>query len=254
MRLFQGKKEAEKILLDLKKKIAREKVRPKLAVILVGDNPASKLYVKMKNRAARRVGISLVLRKFSSRAGEKRIIGEIRTLNQNKKIQGILVQLPLPGRYNADKIIKTIDPEKDVDRDVLPSTLYFAFKKGVRARLKSDFNLSRLKIIVLVNSKFFGETLKNFFFCRGLKINYFVVGRGRVSLKPADALITVLGCNQCIKGDMIKKGVILIDAGIPVDVDKESVKSRAAFLTPTPGGIGPLTVALLLKNVYKKAR
>jgi methylenetetrahydrofolate dehydrogenase (NADP+)/methenyltetrahydrofolate cyclohydrolase len=244
MRLFQGKKEAEKILSDLKKKIKKEQCRPRLAVILVGEDPACKLYVKLKSKAARRVGIRVVLRKFSAGAGEKRIVEEIKALNQNKNIQGILVQLPLPKGYEVNKIIEIIDSEKDVDREVLTSAIYFAFKKGLRQTKKK-------KVIAVVNSEFFGKALEKFFSRKGVKINYLLRKNFSPSkIRAADAIITVCGCHKLIKGDMIKKGVVLVDAGIPADIDRESVKNKAGFLTPVPGGIGPLVVALLLKNVY----
>ena len=164
MRLFQGKKEAEKILSDLKRKIKKAKLKPGLAVILVGRDPASGLYVKLKKRAARKVGLRFILRSFHSRAGQERIIKEIEAFNQRKDIHGIMVQLPLPRGYSASKIIGKIDPKKDVDKDVLASVIYFAFKKGLRKR-------KRKKVVAVVNSQFFGKNLQKFFLQRGIKIN-----------------------------------------------------------------------------------
>ena len=247
MRLFQGKKEAEKILSDLKKKIKEAKLRPGLAVILIGEDPASKLYIKIKSEAATRVGIRMVLRKFSVRLNEDKIIGEIGSLNKREDIHGILVQLPLPKGYDTDKIIRAIDSKKNVDKGVLPSAIYIALKQGLK-------NIKKKNITAVVNSDFFGEVLKRFFHEKKIKINY-ILRRffSSAKIKKADALIVACGCHKLIKGDMIKKGAVLIDAGVPADVDENSVKNKAGFLTPVPGGIGPLTVALLLKNIYKKA-
>ena len=229
----------------MKKKIKKRK--PCFAAILVGSNPASRLYLRLKREAGRRVGIKMILCQFSARVGQKKIVEEIKRLNQNRNIHGILVQLPLPKGYNADKIIKTIDLKKEIDEGVLLSAIYFAFKRGLKYTNKK-------KVVAVVNSEFFGKALKDFFSEKGIKIEYLMKNNFSSSkISKADFIITVCGCHGFIKGDMIKKGVVLIDAGIPADVDKESVRNKAAFLTPTPGGIGPLTVALLLKNVYKKA-
>jgi len=245
MRLFQGKKEAEKILSDLARKIKNKKIRPGLAVILVGKDPASLLYIKLKSKAAKRVGINFFLFKFSARASQQNIIKKIKELNEKKNIQAILVQLPLPKKYQTNKTVKTISPEKDADRGVLPAAIYFALKRGLK-------KTKRKKIVALVNSDFFGKTLKKFLSQKGVKMSYVLRKDFSPSkIKKADAVISVCGCHKLIKGDMIKKGVVLIDAGIPADVDRESVKHKASFLTPVPGGTGPLTVALLLKNVYK---
>jgi len=247
MRLFQGKKEAEKILSDLKKKIKKAKLKPGLAVILVDGDRASRLYVELKKGVAKRVGIRFILRRFSPGAGQERIIKEIKNLNRDKKIHGILVQLPLPRGYCTSKIIGAVDPKKDVDRGVLASVIYFALKKGIRETKQKE-------IVAVVNSHFFGKALEKFFLQKGIRINYLL--RKDFSprrIKSADAIITICGCPRLIKGDMIKDGAVLIDAGIPADVDRESVEKKAAFLTPVPGGLGPLTVALLLKKVYQKA-
>ena len=277
MRIFNGKKAAEKILLDLKKKIEREKVKPKLAVILVGENKASKLYIKNKKQAAKKIGIKVIQYKFKKDARENNIIQKIKDLNNDRSINGIIVQLPLPEGFKTRKITETINPEKDVDGfhkvnrnllkkgkpyffPVLPLAILIALKRTVK-----DFQ--RRKILALVNSDALGQTLKTFLKREGIKINYLL--RKKVSflkikkeLKSADIIITVCGCPNLIKGDMIKNKAILIDAGISYsfngrvkgDVDREGLKNKAAFLTPVPGGIGPLTVASLLKNVYLSAK
>ncbi|HCX28136.1 MAG TPA: bifunctional methylenetetrahydrofolate dehydrogenase/methenyltetrahydrofolate cyclohydrolase [Candidatus Portnoybacteria bacterium] len=274
MKLFDGKKAAGKILKELAANIKKEKLRPGLAVILVGDDSSSKLYVKLKKEAAAKVGINFESYVFDSQAKEEEIIGRIKELNENKNISGIIVQLPLPAVFNTDKIIEAIDPAKDVDGfhkenlkllekgkenlvPVLPSAILAALSAATSNKLAGQ------EIFALVNSEFFGRALKIILERGGAKINYLVrntcvVFGSEKEIKSADVIISVCGCPQMIKGEMIKDGAILIDAGITHyhdgkvmgDVDRQSVEKKAAFMTPASGGIGPLTVALLLRNVY----
>lgn len=264
MKNFNGKKEAEKTLKELKKKIKKEKLRPRLAIFLVGENPNSKLYIKLKKRAASEINIKVAEYKFKENTKAGDIIKKIASLNKDRETSGILVQLPLPKRFNADKIIKTISLKKDVDGfqknsyfpPVLPQAILIALKEATK-------NFKNKKNIALVNSNIFGKELKQFLRKERININYYLnKNKVKSKLKSADVIITASGFPGLIRGDSIKKGVILIDAGITRyfngkvagDVDKKSVEKKAAFLTPVPGGIGPLTVALLLKNVYNAAR
>ena len=267
MRIFNGKKEAEKILSDLKKKIKKERIEPKLAVILVGSNEASKLYIKLKRKKARETGVQLKQHKFKKWNKEEAILQKIEVLNKNRLVNGIIVQLPLPEGFNTGKILSKINPRKDVD-GFHKKTLFFSpFISAILIALKkSSRNLKGKKIIALVNSDIFGKTLKNSLNKENIKVKYLIrrelsFQKIKSSLKSADVLITVCGVPNLIKGDMINKGAILIDGGITLiknkvvgDVDRKSVKNEAAFLTPVPGGLGPLTVALLLKNVYLTAK
>lgn len=276
MELFDGKKAAGKILAELKKEIKTAKLKPSFAVILVGENEASKLYIKLKKKAAAKIGISVKEYFFDSQVLEEEIINKIKELNEDGSVSGIIVQLPLPAVFNAEKIIEAIDPKKDIDgfhkknrrllekkqaclMPVLPSAILIVIKSALLDKDK--------KILALVNSEIFGQTLKLVLEQEGYKVTYSVCKTCIVlgiekEVKEADVLITVCGCPNFIKGDMIKEGAILVDAGITRfhdgkvvgDVDRESVKGKAAFLTPVPGGIGPLSVALLLKNVFLAAK
>ena len=297
MIIFNGKEISEKILLDLKEKIKEEKAAPKLAVISVGEDLASRLFIKNKKRAARRIGIKIIQYKFKEKSKEREIIQKIKGLNADLSVNGIIVQLPLPKGFTTEKIISAIEPKKDVDgfhkvnrRLLKKGTPYFfpvlpsAILVGLRRAKKSlkdpegprPLSIRKLthgiesgaygvgkKIIALVNSDIFGQTLKTFLKREEIKTSYFLRKRFLSSkikskLKSADIIITVCGCPHLIQGNMLKKGVILIDGGIAVlsggrvvgDVDKKSVGGKASFLTPVPGGIGPLTIALLLKNVF----
>ena len=263
MKIFNGKKLAEKILTDLKNKIKKEKIKPRLAVIFVGNNRDSQLYIKNKKRAAQKIGLKIQVFHFKKLLKEKKLVALIKKLNQDKSINGIIVQLPLPKNLKSERIVKLILSYKDVDgfqknscfTPPLISAISLALKKATHA-------YDRKKMVALVNSDFFGQAVKNFFKKQGIKVNYLKRPFNQQKLKLvklADILISVCGCPDLIKGDMIKKGAILIDAGITVlptkevkgDVDAKSVIKKASFLTPVPGGIGPLTVAFLLKNVYE---
>ena len=163
MKIFNGRKESEKILLDLKRKIKKLKIKPVLATILVGDDKASKLYIKLKKEAALKIGINLVQYEFTGRTEEADIIRKIDSLNKNEKVHGIIVQLPLPKGFNAKRVTGKISCKKDVDGfkkksdfpPVLPSVILLILKKAIKPS-------GRKEIIALVNSRIFGETLKGF--------------------------------------------------------------------------------------------
>lgn len=288
-KLFNGRKVSQEILEELGAKIAREKIQPVLAVILIGENDESKLYVKLKKEAAGQIGIEVLEYQFSDRTREEEIVRKIKELNNDDEVHGIIVQLPLPANFNKEKIIETLNPAKDVDAfhsenrrllqinkggseaeallppkpyffPVLPAAILLALRRLIGNNLKNK------KIVALVNSEIFGQVLKLVFKKEGAEINYLLRSACSVpvleeELRSADILITVCGCANLIKKEMIKKGAILIDAGITRsqggrvigDIDRKDIEKKAAFLTPVPGGIGPLTVALLLQNVYLAA-
>jgi len=281
MKIFNGKRASQKILKELAEKIKTEKLRPVLAVVMVGDNEASKLYIKLKKEAAQKVGIELKESKFSEQAGDEEIINKIKQLNENNQIHGIIIQSPLPAVFDSQCILDTISPQKDVDGfhkenrrllgkggtphflPVLPLAILTSLADAVKNKLVS---LKDKNILALVNSEIFGATLKLVLEKENVPLKYqvrntcIVLGIEKEILS-ADVLISVCGCANLIKGEMIKQDAILIDAGITRycdgkvvgDVNRKSVENRASFLTPVPGGIGPLTVALLLRNVYLAA-
>lgn len=282
MKLFNGKKAAQKILKELGEKIKDEKIRPVLAVVLAGENEASKLYIKLKKESGVKIGIEIKEFYFNEQEGEDEIIRKIKQLNEDKETHGIIVQLPLPAVFNTERILEAISPQKDVDGfhkenrwllekgetppflPVLPVAILTALADAVKNNLAS---LKDKKILALVNSEVFGSTLKLVLEKEGASLQYqvrntcIVLGIEK-EIFSADVLISVCGCPNLIKGEMIKPGVILIDAGITRyhdgkvvgDVNRKDVEEKAAFLTPVPGGIGPLTVALLLRNVYLAAK
>ncbi len=265
MKIFNGKKIADKILSDLKKKTKRLRIRPKLAVILAGEDKSSELFIRNKKRAAKEIGIEVLLYKFKENVPEKEIIRKIKNLDSNKSVNGIIVQLPLPEGFSPEKIIGAVSPLKDVDGFGKGSSFSSPFISALLIALKnSTKDIKGKKILALVNSDIFGNRLRFFLKKEGIKAEYILrknFSLNKIKKDRADIIITVCGSPNLIKGDMIEKGTILIDGGITVtrnkktvgDVDRKSVSGKAAFLTPVPGGTGPLTVALLLKNVYLAA-
>jgi len=266
MKIFNGKKISENILKDLKSQIHKGKKKPTLAIIYVGRNSESDLYIKNKKAAAEKIGLKVFCHRFKENIPEKEIIAKIKKNNDSSSVNGIIVQLPLPKKFNTDKIINSINPRKDVDgfhqinRDLLKKNnpyFYPVLPLAISIALNSATkNLKNKKIVALVNSDIFGQTLNNFFKRIGIKIKHLTGEINLSLLKSADVIISVRGNPGFIKREMIKEKAILIDAGIKItanrlegDVDKKSVANKASFLTPVPGGIGPLTVALLLRNV-----
>ena len=254
MKIINGKKIAAQILADLKKEIKKKKLKPSLAVILVGDNPVSLLYVQKKEQAAQRIGVEIKKYLLSEKTSEKEILNLIDSLNQDKQINGILVQMPLSESIDSDKVIKAIDPSKDVDGFLLESKFDQPFIMAIQKALEATGpDWKSKKSIALVNSDVFGRVLES-----KLHIKY----QTRINdLDGFDVIITALGQSNCIKNDMIKEGVILIDGGISKvdgktvgDIDRESVKEKAKWLAPVPGGLGLITVAFLLKNVVLAAK
>ncbi len=270
MKLLLGKPIADKILKDLKDKIKKSRTRPALAVILVGNNLASKLYVNLKKKAAKKVGIGFSVFRFSAGAKENAIIEKIKRLNNDKKVSGIIVQLPLPNNLNTQRIINTINPKKDVDGFSAKGSPRFGeagghlkpvFPNAILELIKSSkIKLNGKKAIIIANSGKFGEIVKKMLKTESIKAQYILskdFNKNANKIKKADIVISAVGKPKLIKGNMIKEGAIIIDGGITKkgkkvlgDVDFESVKKVASYISPVPGGVGPVTVACLLRNVY----
>jgi methylenetetrahydrofolate dehydrogenase (NADP+) / methenyltetrahydrofolate cyclohydrolase len=275
MIIFNGKTISEKILEDTKKKIREKGISPTLAIIRAGGNPEIDLYIRKKREAAYKIGVKIFCYNFPSKSKETELIDKIKELNKDILVDGIIVQLPLPSNFDTGRVIASVDPKKDVDgfhevnRKLLRSNNpYFLPVLPLAVLNAINYSVKDIKskeIVTLCNSGIFGDTLQNFFSKNGINSNYVLADNNPISeirskISSADIVISVCGRPRFIKGYMIKKGVVLIDAGIKFvknslagDVDKESVSKKVSFLTPVPGGIGPLTVAFLLKNVYLAA-
>lgn len=277
MQILNGKKISQAILRELKSKIDKEKVKPGLGVVLVGDDKASRIYVGLKQKAAKEIGMKFKKVKLSEKTGEREILEEIKKLNNDKNIHGIIVQLPLPKHLNANKIISAIDPQKDVDgfhkenvklflagRERFVPVFPGAIMKLIEASRKK---LAGTSALVIANSKEFGEMMEVFLEKKGVRANYILqknVKNNLEKIKKADILVSACGIPGLVNGKMIKNGAVVIDGGITKkgkktlgDVDFESTKKLTGFISPVPGGVGPVTVAMLLQNTYeamKKSR
>ncbi|PIT94353.1 bifunctional methylenetetrahydrofolate dehydrogenase/methenyltetrahydrofolate cyclohydrolase [Candidatus Falkowbacteria bacterium CG10_big_fil_rev_8_21_14_0_10_39_9] len=277
MKLIDGKKIAERIKDQVALEIHQlNGPRPNLAIILANDRPDSKLYVSLKEIEAKKVGVDTHLYRLEDATSAGELLGVVDFLNIDEMIDGILVQLPLPDIFDTDKVIAAIDPNKDVDGfhpnhpDYIVSPV-FASVLIMLEEIKCS--LLGKKICVLFNSSIFGESLKQILEKEGALVNLCPVGNfnklsevesnlkyeaiKKVSLE-ADILITALGLPHFVKKEMLKPGVVIIDIGITKlggkvlgDVDAEDVKDVASYLTPVPGGVGPMTIALLFKNVWE---
>ena len=278
--------DGKQIAADLKKEIAEEIFRikakhniiPTLAVILVGNNPASEVYVNNKEKAAHLVGMNSILYKFASDISEKNLLQKIEELNNDKNVHGILVQLPLPKHIDSKKVIHNIDPKKDVDGfnvinvgklsvgNVLgnDSAIIPCTPLGSIHLLKSVLgnNLKGLKALVVGSSNIVGRPLAQLLMLEGCTVT--IANSNTKNLKAdcltADVICTATGVVNLITEDMVKSGAVVIDIGINRvdlgdgktklvgDVDFENVKKVAGFISPVPGGVGPMTIAYLLKN------
>ena len=270
---IDGKKIAEKIKDDICKKIfAMQDNRPNLAVILVGKNSESQMYVSIKEKEAKKVGIDTHLYKLSENESEDNLISTIEHLNNDNLIDGILIQLPLPKKFNTNKIIAKINPKKDVDffhpenikklmNNCNDTKLLSPVIKAVLAMLNGiNFDLKNKKCVVLCNSDIFGDTLTHILNCKKANAEtiHLTSKNWQKKIKQADLLITAIGKAQFIKKEMVKKDVVVIDIGITKvdnqifgDVDFNDLDEYASYISPVPGGIGPLTIAMLFENVLE---
>lgn len=281
MQIIDGKTIALKIRQELKEKIAASGIRPGLAAILVGADPASHLYVFLKEKACAELGIHFEKYLFSGAEPEEKIIEQIQSLNQRPDIHGILVQLPLPSQYNENKIIQIIDPNKDAD-GFHPANLKL-LEKGqpnivpviVRAIIKLIESVSHplfgKQAVVVANSSVFASPIKKILGSKGAKTEIIIynpdLSLNQYPIIPtADIVITAIGRTKIITGSIIKNDAVVIDVGTTRvnfgteeapewktvgDVDFESTTEKNGFITPVPGGVGPMTIALLLENVFE---
>ena len=270
--IIDGKKIAAEIRGEIKKEIAELGIVPGLAVILVGADPASHLYVGLKEKAAAEVGIHFEKYLFFATEPEEKIIAKIKGLNARPDIQGIVVQLPLPQGYNENKIVAAIDPKKDADgfhpaniekllRDeptIIPPVISVILKL-VEA---TGEEVANKKIAILANSETFVRPLQKILE-KDNRVAYAIAPENPAAIThDADIVVTALGRPKIITADAIKPGAILIDVGTTRmddgktvgDIDFETAKDVAGWITPVPGGVGPMTVAELLQNVLELSK
>ena len=268
--IIDGKKIALEIRENLKRKIAELGVCPKLAVVLAGNDEASKIYVRNKQKAALEVGIETVLYTFDEDVSEQMLLDLIDKLNDDVCINGILVQLPLPAHINSSKILNRIDPKKDVDGfhpfnigllqngDI--SGTIAATPKGVLKLIKTTgIDLKGKNAVVIGRSNIVGKPTALLLLNEDCTVC--VAHSKTKDLKSlcqnADIVVSATGCAKLVKADWLKKDALVIDVGICRDeagklcgdVDFEGAAKIASFITPVPGGVGPMTIAMLLENV-----
>jgi methylenetetrahydrofolate dehydrogenase (NADP+)/methenyltetrahydrofolate cyclohydrolase len=255
VKLINGKKISQGILKKIKAKVKKMKVKPCLAVFLVGKNPASKTYVSQKEQVAKQIGVRFEKIIFKETTKATEIIDKIDQLNKDKEVHGIMVQLPLPNNLQSLLILQAITLKKDVE-GVNNKKIISPFVLAIAEALKATkVNLKKKRIMALVNSKYFGQQLRSYWQKQKIQLNYLPAEKVR-KIRQADVVISACGVPKLINKNYIKKDCVLIDGGftkkgkkILGDVDVESIKKKVKFLTPVPGGIGPITVAMLYSNL-----
>ena len=285
--IIDGKAIAKEIRKELKEKTEilfnEQGIRPGLALMIVGEDPASKVYVNMKAKACEELGYYSIIEKMSADTEEAVVLAKIAEWNGNPQIHGILVQMPLPKQINPDKVIEAISPLKDVDGfhpsnvgrmiiglpGFIPCT-----PAGIIEMLKRyNINASGKHTVVLGRSNIVGKPIANLMFQKRKETNSIVTVCHTATKDftqytlQADILIAAAGVPEMIKAKDIKSGAVIIDVGtnrvedpsapkgyrLTGDVDFESVKHKVSAISPVPGGVGPMTITMLLDNTYKSA-
>jgi len=274
--IIDGKKIAEELRNKIKRNIENlpNDKRPGLSVILIGEHPASQIYVKNKEKFAKEVGINSNVIKFGNDISEEELKKEIKKLNNDPDVHGILVQLPLPKHISQKDIIETIDPNKDVDgfhpinvgnlssgNDAMipctPLGCYYLIKKVIS-------NLSGLNAVVIGRSNINGKPMTQLLLKENCTVTIVHSKTKKIEeiCKKADLLIAAVGKPKMVKSDWVKDSAIVIDVGINRieidgknkivgDVDFEDIKDKVKGISPVPGGVGPMTIACLLENTLK---
>lgn len=269
--IIDGKALANNTLEEIRQLILKQNLQPGLAVILIGDDPASSIYVKRKQEACQKVGIHSLPHYLAETTTEKELIDLIEHLNNDANIHGILVQLPLPAHINVQAVLEAIAPNKDVDGFHPYNLGRLAQKKpllqpctplGVMKLLQHINIKPRGKHAVIVGaSNIVGRPMALELLLAGSTITICHQSTQDLSyhVKQADILVSAVGIPELIKGEWIKPGCVVIDVGINRlangklcgDVQFEQAKEKAAWITPVPGGVGPMTVAMLMHNTLQ---
>ena len=272
--IIDGKKEAQLLRDEIKKEIESLKSKnnkvPGLTVILIGDFVPSQIYVKNKERNAKEVGINSDIIRYAKDVSEQEVLKKIKELNNNEAVSGILVQLPLPPQINKEKIINAINPLKDVDgfHPINVGNLSSGYNATVPCTplgcllliKKIEPNLSGKHAIIIGRSNLNGKPMAQLLLKENCTVT--IVHSKTKDLKTqclkADILVAAVGVPNLVKSDWVKKDSIVIDVGINKvgdkivgDVEFETVKEKAKAITPVPGGVGPMTIACLLKNTLE---
>ena len=275
--IIDGKELAKKTRQNLKiecDELKSKGITPKLAVIMVGDNPASKVYVRNKSKACQEVGVEYEEYLLDSNITQKELIDLIKKLNNDKNINGILLQSPIPKHLDINEAFRTIDYHKDVDgfhpmnvgKLTLGQDSFVSCTPYGVMRMFEEYNIDLCgkNVVILGRSNIVGKPLTQCCLNKNATITvcHSKTQNTKKITKEADIVISAIGKAKFITEDMIKEGAIVIDVGINRDengkivgdVDFENVKQKASYITPVPGGVGPMTVAMLINNVIKAAK
>jgi len=282
MRILDGKKLSEKILADLKKGIKKSKLKLTLAVVQVGENPVSQIFINQKKKASEKIGINFKLFKFSAKISLKKLKKEIEEIVEDPTNSGLVIQLPLPKKFSTEDFLNLISEEKDIDvlseknlgkfyqgtLKILPPTV-----DGILRLLKNyQIDLRGKNVVIIGAGRLIGFPLALQLLKEKTTISVLneFTRNTPFFTKKADILVTGVGWPNLIKSDLVKRGVIVVDAGTSMkkgkprrnafstlrgrlvgDVEFKSVSKKASYITPVPGGVGPMTVACLLENLVK---
>ena len=275
--IIDGKELAKKIRASIKiecEELKQKKIKSKLAVIMVGDDPASKVYVRNKSRACEDVGIEYEEYLLDSKITQKELIELIEKLNNDKTVNGILLQSPIPSNLDINEAFRTISSEKDVDgfnpvnvgklvlnQDTFVSCTPYGIMKMFE---EYDIDLTGKNVVILGRSNIVGKPLIHCCLNKNATVTscHSKTQNLAQKAKEADILISAIGKANFVTADMVKDGAVVIDVGInrlnngkiTGDVDFESVKEKASYITPVPGGVGPMTIAMLMNNVIKATK
>ena len=278
LKIIDGKEVSRLTRLEIAKEVSELKEKsgivPGLAVILVGENPASCVYVRNKHKACLEVGINSYEIKYPEDVKEEELIAKIQELNYDQNVNGILVQLPLPKHISEEKVINSINPDKDVDAfhpfnvgkimlgeyEYLPCT-----PAGIMKLLEHyKIELSGKECVVLGRSNIVGKPMAHLLLQKNGTVTVCHSKTANLAevTKRADVLVVAIGKAKFLTADMVKPGAVVIDVGINRlddgklcgDVDFDDVANVASYITPVPGGVGPMTMAMLMKNVLKSSK
>ena len=277
MKIIDGKKLAKQIREKLKiecEELQEKGIKPKLAVIMVGDDKASKIYVKNKSKACDEIGIEYEEYLLEKDIKQKELIELINKLNNDKSVNGILLQSPIPEGLDINEAFRIISPEKDVDgfnptnvgklvlnQDTFVSCTPYGIMKMFEAY---DIELEGKKVVVLGRSNIIGKPLVQCCINKNATVTicHSKTKNIKEHVKEADIVISAIGKPKYVTEDMIKEKAVVIDVGINRtedgkivgDVDFENVSKKASYITPVPGGVGPMTIAILMNNVIKACK
>ena len=273
MQILDGKAVSQNMLEKLQPQV--EKLQPCMAVVMIGDNPASKVYVKNKAKACKKVGITYKEFLFKKSVTQQEVLDTIEKINTDNSIHGLIVQLPLPKHIKVPQILKSIDPQKDVDgftaynmgkmlasvdfEDLPPAT-----PGGIIAMLRYyDIDVTGMDVAVIGRSNIVGKPIATMLTNRSATVTVCHSKTKNIHYytQNADMIVAAVGIPNFVKADMVKNNAIIVDVGINRledgtlcgDVDFEDVKQKASYITPVPGGVGLVTIAQLMKNVIRAA-